>query len=163
MKNGRNTAEIEDGMKARTWTLHFTSRESFAVTCIPEATRDEVPEKYPQAVACEPQSERVEKPVEALTVAEQAGIRRWLHRIGEADARTVAEVVRRCQEDLGHRRYFLSRANEIPAEHTATTTDEAHADRQSGLQATKAAPLGHRAAEVAKSYTENYTEEAVNG
>lgn len=140
--------------------LHIAERESFAVTCIPEATQAEVLARYPQAVAAEPRGEVPERPVEGLTVAEQSSIRRWLHCIGEADPRTVAEVVRRCEESAGYRRHFLGRGY---LEHSVTAPEEAHAESKSVQHAKQPAPLRHSAATVAKSYTETIPRRAGNG
>lgn len=104
----RKGAIAERIVKARTWVVHFIERDSFAVTCIPEATQADVLARYPQAVAAEPQGE-------------------------------------------------------ISNEHSATTANDAHADRKSVQNAKQPAPRRHPAAAVAKSYTEPTPRRAENG
>lgn len=150
-------------MKARTWAVHFAERESFTVTCIPEATQAEILARYPQAAAAEPQGEVLVAPSELLTVAEQVSIQKWPHSLGEADPRTVAGVISRCQAEEGHRRYFLSKASEVFQEHALTAPNNSHADRTSVQHAPQPAPIRHPAATVEKSYTEPTPRRPENG
>lgn len=146
--------------------MHFAERESLRpsieATYAQGATRAEVLAQYPQAVAAEPQAQAQEgpdgMPGRPLTVAEQVHIRKLLHGIGEADPRTVEEVVRRCQDSPGYRRYFLARASQ---EHTAAL-GEAHADHQSVSNAPKPAPLRHHPDGAAKTFTNPIPREAGN-
>jgi hypothetical protein len=86
------------------------------VACCPKATRAEILERHPDAVAAEPFTPTIRQPSAPLSAEEEAAIRAWLALIGETDPATVAEVIDRCQRDAGARGYFTGRAAaELPA------------------------------------------------
>ena len=80
------------------------------VACYPEATRAEILERHPGAVAAEPFTPSIRPPSAPLTGSEEAAIRAWLALIEEFDPATVAEVVGQCRRDADARDYFTGRA-----------------------------------------------------
>jgi hypothetical protein len=114
-------AEIIDVLKvgagaatSRWWLISYPGRD-VEVACYPEATRAEILERHPDAVAAKPLTTTVRQPSAPMTPDEEKTVRRWLSAIGEHDETTIAEVIDRCQRDADARDYFLRAAAELPA------------------------------------------------
>ena len=91
------------------WLVHFRDRNPVEVACYPEATRTEILEKYPDAVAAKPFTPTIRQPSAPMTTEEEAAIRAWLALIKETDPATITEVMGRCQRDVDARDYFTRR------------------------------------------------------
>jgi hypothetical protein len=96
--------------------IHYPDRDPQEVACCPEATHTEILERHPDAVAAEPFAPTIRQPSEPLTAEAETAIRAWLALIEETDPATIAEVLTGCRQDVDVRRYFLGRADEIPAD-----------------------------------------------
>lgn len=103
-----------DNMPRFKWLIHFTDRDPLTVSFSPEATHAEALASYPDAVAAEPY-EPPPPTLERMTADEEGAITGWLEYIGETDPATIGEAIRQCQKDPEVRRYFLDRAEEMPA------------------------------------------------
>ena len=49
----------------------------------------------------------ISKKTETLTVDEESKIRSWLRHIEETDPHNITEIIERCRNNLGARKYFL--------------------------------------------------------
>lgn len=96
------------------WLMHFTDRDPILSSFWPEVTHAEALASYPDAVAAEPY-EPPPPTLEPMTADEEEVIAGWLEYIGETDPATIGETIRQCQKDPEARRYFLDRAEEMPA------------------------------------------------
>lgn len=86
----------------------------------PDATHADFSE-YSRAVAAEPVTLIIRRPLEPLTASEEAAIRAWLALIEETDPAIIAGVLARCQSDARARAYCLLQARELPPpDYTAT-------------------------------------------
>ncbi|GHU34826.1 hypothetical protein AGMMS50256_29030 [Betaproteobacteria bacterium] len=112
--NPTETQAIANGKPIETawrWYLEFPDRDPVTVSFSPEATREEVAEAYPGAVAIVPYTPTIQPP-DTLSAADEQKIRAWLDRIGESDMSICSVVLEGCQRDPEARRYFLARAGE---------------------------------------------------
>lgn len=103
---------------SRWWLIHYPDREPLEVATCPPATRAEIPEKYPDALAAEPFTPSLQPPASSLTGNEERAVLRWRDLIGETDSATIAEVLTVCRCDIEARRYFLERAEWQPSNKT---------------------------------------------
>lgn len=99
----------------RWWRIHQADGSCTEIACHPDVTHDEILERHAVAVAAEPFTPIVRKPLAPMTVGEAAAVGAWLARIEEIDPATIAEVMDRCQGDAEARDYFIGRAEaEVP-------------------------------------------------
>jgi hypothetical protein len=96
----------------RRWLVRYPAGESVDITCDPAATRAEILESHPEAVAAEPFEPTVQRPDAPLSAEDELRVRRWLDHIDETDPTTIAEVLHACEADAAARAYFLGRAGE---------------------------------------------------
>jgi len=96
------------------WLIHFTDRDPILSSFSPEVTHAEALAIHADAVAAEPY-EPPPPTLEPMTADEEEVIAGWLEYIGETDPATIGESIRQCQKDPEARRYFLDRAEEMPA------------------------------------------------
>ena len=107
---------VDTATASRWWLIHYPDRAPVEVCCFPDATRAEILERHPDAVAAEPFTPTIRQPSAPLSAEEEAAIRAWLALIGETDPATIAEVIGQCQRDADARAYFTGRAAaELPA------------------------------------------------
>ena len=92
------------------WLIYFSDRDPLEVATVPPSTRSEMLESYPDAIAAEPFAAISQRPPAWMSAGDEAAVRAWLEHSGEADAETVADVLRQCQRDAEARRYFIGRA-----------------------------------------------------
>jgi hypothetical protein len=105
--------ELRNAGKSWRWLINFTGRDPMTVTFSPEASRAEVLEQYPEAVAAEPVPDSPKAESSGLLTPEQeTAILAWLAFIGENDIVTLGEVIEACRRDADARAYFLGRASE---------------------------------------------------
>jgi hypothetical protein len=55
-----------------------------------------------------------QEPLPELSLDQEASIRAWLALIDETDPDIIAEILNQCHDELGARRYFLKRSEEVP-------------------------------------------------
>jgi hypothetical protein len=89
------------------WWIEFADRDPVSSYYSPEATRQQVQEDYPDAVAIMPYAPPSPPTSAALTGEEETRIRAWLDHIEEKDPAIIAGVLSQCQRDPDARRYFL--------------------------------------------------------
>lgn len=116
-------AEIVDALKvcagdtappSRWWLIHYPGRDPVQVSCTPPATRAEILEGYPDAIAAEPFTPTIRQPSAPLPVKEETAIRAWLAHIEESDPVTIAEMLAQCSADPEALAYCLKQASQIP-------------------------------------------------
>ncbi len=95
---------------SRWWLVYYPERDPLKVAFFPEATRVDILERYPAAVAVEPITLTIHQALASLTANEEMAIRAWLALIEETDPLVIAEVIAQCQQDAGARDYFQARA-----------------------------------------------------
>lgn len=95
---------------SRLWLLHYPDRNPVEVSVVSGATRAEMLDWHPDAVAAEPFTPTIRQPSAPLTASEETAIRAWLALIEETDPVIVAEVIGKCQTDAEARGYFTGRA-----------------------------------------------------
>ncbi|GHU20029.1 hypothetical protein FACS189475_08260 [Betaproteobacteria bacterium] len=101
--------------KAWRWYLEFPDRDPVTVSFSPEATRAQIIEWYPDALAAEPCVPVTGKP-DTLGADDERSIRAWLSSIGESDQSIADVVIDECRADPQARDYFLGRAGEAGAD-----------------------------------------------
>lgn len=97
---------------ARAWLIHFANDAAIELHYATPTTRAEVLAAYKDASTATPFMPVCQSPTTPLGQTEEARIRTWLARIGEADPSTITEVLHACQTDAGARAYFLARAGQ---------------------------------------------------
>ena len=102
-------ARNDDNVRSFGWLIHYADREAMRASFSPPATHGEVLKAYPDAVAAEPAT-TVNDSLPALSGREESALQKWLASIGETDAPTIAETLRKCRTDADARSYFLARA-----------------------------------------------------
>ena len=95
---------------SRWWLVHYPKRDPLKVASFPTATRANILERYPAAVAVEPFTLVTRQALAPLTANEEIAIRAWLALIEETDPLVIAELIEQCQQDAGARDYFSARA-----------------------------------------------------
>ncbi len=89
------------------WKLHYADGTEKEIGRLPDATRAEILERYPDAVAAKPFVPVIRRPEAPLSAVEELAIRQWLAQIGETDPLTIAEAIDRCRREADSRETFL--------------------------------------------------------
>jgi hypothetical protein len=100
----------ETAISSSWWLLHYPDHDPVEVSCCPEATRAEILERHPDAVAAEPFTPTIRQASAPMTACEETAIRAWLALVEETAPATIAEVIGQCQRDADARDYFTRRA-----------------------------------------------------
>jgi hypothetical protein len=110
------------------WRVCYSDRAPRELACSPPASRAEVMQRNPCAIAAESFEPTPRQPTAPMTADEDRAIRSWLAHIGETDPATITDTLTRCQQDADARAYFIGRAQEVtqpaPPEDDRRTCDK---------------------------------------
>lgn len=108
---GKLTSRAADpGFASSRWRVFFPDGTSIEVEYAPPASREEAACWYPGAIAAEPYTPILEKPLVPMSMSDESIIRDWARRIGENDPEAIAGLLVLCREDANSLEQILALA-----------------------------------------------------
>lgn len=100
-------AALQPAPASRWWLIHYPDRDPLQVASYPGATKAQVLQSRPDAVAAEPFTPIIRQPSAPLTASEEMAVRAWLALFEETDPEIIAEIIGQCQRDADIRDYYI--------------------------------------------------------